>query len=119
MEVCKTFYAGSIPVGASNFRSLKAKTIVVRLLFEYNCCMSRRSWTDEQLMLAVAESRSYRMVIKKLGLVPAGGNYVQVQKRIKDLALDTTHFTGMGWDIGLKFVPRPAAQIESLLVAIC
>jgi hypothetical protein len=40
------------------------------------------------------------MVIKNLGLIPAGDNYVQVAKRIEDLHIDITHFTGKGWNSG-------------------
>ena len=77
----------------------------------------KRSWTDEQLMQAVAESFSYRAVLIKLGLVPAGGNYVQIQQRIKDLALSTLHFTGKGWNIGLKFKPNPMQPLCKVLVS--
>lgn len=56
-----------------------------------------RSWTDAQLRTAVKSSHSVRSVIQALGLVPAGGNYRQVTKRISDLQLSTKHFTGRGW----------------------
>ena len=75
-----------------------------------------RSWTDEQLTEAVDRSKSYRQVLLLLGLVPAGGNYQQIKLRIKFLGLDTTHFTGMGWNVGLKFRPKVATPIEMLLV---
>lgn len=78
--------------------------------------MSRRSWTDEQLIQAVQSSTSYRQVIKKLGLVPAGGNYEQVQSSIKRLKLDTDHSKGMGWSLGLKVTNNPSVPIENLLV---
>jgi bacterioferritin-associated ferredoxin len=76
----------------------------------------RVGWTDDQLRAAVASSESYAQVIRKLGLVPAGGNYVQVQRRIRALALDTSHFTGMGGNVGLKLHPRPSAPLEEVLV---
>lgn len=76
-----------------------------------------RSWTDEQLRNAVLKSKSYRNVLIVLGLIPAGGNYAAVQQRIKELDLDTAHFTGKGWNVGWKFDPRPpAATLEVLLV---
>ena len=78
----------------------------------------QRSWTDEQLIEAVKLSTSYRAVLIKIGLIPAGGNYVQVTARVKALGLDTEHFTGKGWNIGWKFDPRiPAQNLESVLVA--
>jgi len=76
----------------------------------------RRSWTDEDLILAVSQSKSVRSVLIKLRLVPAGGNYVQVNAAIKALELDTTHFTGKGWNVGLKFIPREATPLEEILV---
>lgn len=78
--------------------------------------MRYRSWTDKQLLAAVDSSRSVRMVIQKLGLVPAGGNYRQVQARIHDLEIDTTHFKGKAWNVGLDFVPTPAMPLDKVLV---
>ncbi len=66
--------------------------------------MRRKSWNDAQLKQAVRESRSIRAVLKCLSLIPAGGNYVQIQKRIRDLKISTQHFTGKGW---LKGIKRP------------
>lgn len=76
----------------------------------------RRSWTDQQLIDAVAIHKSYRAVIFALGLVPAGSNYVQVQYRIKNLKLDTSHFTGMRWNNGLKYETTTKPTIDSLLI---
>jgi len=56
-------------------------------------------------------------VLIELGLVPAGGNYVQIQSRIKLLGLSAAHFTGMGWNQGLKHNPNPPQPIDALLVA--
>jgi hypothetical protein len=74
-------------------------------------------WTDAELREAIATSRSVRSTIGKLGLVPAGGNYDQVRRRIRELALDTAHFTGTGWRRGLKFPDEPRVPLEQLLVA--
>ncbi len=77
----------------------------------------KRSWTDDQLIIAAKNSKSYRTVLIKLGLVPAGGNYDQIKRRIKELAIPVDHFTGKGWNVGWKFDPRiPAQTLESLLV---
>lgn len=76
-----------------------------------------RSWTDEQLRDAVPRARSVAGVLRALGLVAAGGNYDQVNRRIAALALDVTHFTGMGWNVGGKFRPRPQLPLDEVLVA--
>jgi hypothetical protein len=72
-----------------------------------------RSWTDKRLVEAVASSRSYRMVLIKLELIPAGGNYEQIKRRIKELNVSTGHFTSMGWSVGIK---KPYAPVDYLLV---
>ena len=78
--------------------------------------MSKRKWTDEQLIKAVQENKSIAGVIKQLGLKPAGGNYQTVNNKIKELNLDISHFTGQGWNIGLKFNPKPIIPIDEILV---
>lgn len=75
-----------------------------------------RSWSEEQLKEAVKISRSYRQVIKLLKLVPAGGNYDQLKKYVKEYSISTTHFTGKIWNKGLKFGPRPRISLEKILV---
>ena len=77
---------------------------------------SRRSWTDEQLTTAVAESFSYRAVLIRLNLIPAGGNYAQIKQRITELHLMTAHFTGKGWNVGLKFKPNPGQPLSEVLI---
>ncbi len=76
----------------------------------------KRSWTIEQLDKAVQESFSYRQVIKKLGLVPAGGNYAQLQKYIKENGFDTAHFKGRGWNAGLTGMGIPRVPLGEILV---
>ena len=75
-----------------------------------------RSWTDEQLKLAVMTQKSYRAVIKTLGLVPAGGNYAQVQARVLELDISTAHFTGSGWNKGTTYHTKTRPAIEELLI---
>ena len=77
----------------------------------------QRSWSDEQLREAVAQGRSVRMVLHQLGLVPAGGNYAQIQQRIAALKLETSHFVGKAWNKGWVYDPRRKPQsLEKLLI---
>ena len=77
--------------------------------------MSKRKWTDEQFIEAVASSLSYAEVIRKLGLKPAGSNYDTVKRKISELNLDTTHMTGQAWNQGERYKPvqlaRPLSEI--------
>lgn len=75
-----------------------------------------RSWTDEELIAAVKIKYSYAAVIKEIRLIPAGGNYVQVHRRIRELDLDTAHFTGMRWNAGTTYHTNIRPILNSLLV---
>ena len=74
--------------------------------------------TDDEFRQAVADSLSVRQVLGRIGLVPAGGNYKTVHSRIQKLALDATHFTGAGWNVGLRYRNfNKTADLDDLLVA--
>jgi hypothetical protein len=75
-----------------------------------------RSWTLEQLKLSVQNSTSRRQVLQRLGLREAGGNYDQLKKYIKELGLDTRHFTGMTWNKGLTGIGKPIIPLKEILV---
>ncbi len=76
---------------------------------------SRTRWNVSLLKKAVKSSYSIREVIKKLGLVPAGGNYVQINKTITENEIDTSHFTGQGWRKNRTFEYAPRVALESIL----
>jgi hypothetical protein len=65
-----------------------------------------QKYTDEDLIEAVRDSYSIRQVIIKLGRKPGGGNYKTVKKKIHDLKLDTSHFTGKLWSKGRTLSPK-------------
>jgi hypothetical protein len=55
----------------------------------------KRSWTDSQLAAAVTASRSWRGVMRELGLCVTSAGAIRVVKRhVAYLGLDTSHFTG-------------------------
>lgn len=78
--------------------------------------MKKRSWTESQLTEAVKKSKSYRQVLFCLNLKSAGGNYAQVKKYIQEYNLDKSHFTGRGWNKGLKGFGKPIIPLEKILV---
>lgn len=76
-----------------------------------------KKWTFQQLREAAKTSSSIRQVIVKLGLVPAGGNYVQIQRYIKEDGVSITHFSGKGWRKGTrKPVVAPRSLKEILII---
>lgn len=79
--------------------------------------MSKRKWTDEQLIEAVKTSLSYAEVMRKLGLKAAGSNYDTVKNKIKEYNLDTSHMTGQAWNQGDRYKPiREAQPLEAILI---
>ncbi len=77
--------------------------------------MRRRSWSNTALKVAVSSSKSVREVLVKLKLVPAGGNYVQIQREIRAQNLSTKHFFGKGWRRGSQTPVVAAVPIRQLL----
>jgi len=78
--------------------------------------MKTKRWNEEKLRKAVAESTSIRQVIKKLELIPAGGNYEQIKNWIKKLNLATDHLKGKAWNKGLTGIGKPLLSLEEILV---
>jgi len=75
----------------------------------------KRKWSIEQLKHAVVSSRSYREVLIRLGLVPAGGNFDQIKKHIEANKLNITHFTHKGWSKGGHGLGGVKSPIEDIL----
>ena len=76
----------------------------------------KRSWDLSQLELAVKNSESFRNVIKLLNLEPAGGNYDQIKKYIRENSLSVKHFKGKAWNKGKKFDFKPIIDLKDILV---
>lgn len=72
--------------------------------------------TNDEVRQAVSESMSIRQTLMKLDLKPIGGNYRVIKRRIKELNLDTSHFTGMGHLKGKTHNWSPKIPLEKILV---
>lgn len=77
----------------------------------------RRSWTDEDLALAVRECITVSDVSRRLGYQPSGGIHRLITGHIRRLDLDTSHFDGQAWAHGRSFKGRGAIPLEQILVA--
>jgi 5-methylcytosine-specific restriction endonuclease McrA len=78
--------------------------------------MSRRtSYTDAQLRDAVEHATSIADLLRLVGLVPRGGNYETIRRKIRELQLDTSHFVGKGWRKGSQRPVTPARSLEEVL----
>ena len=86
-----------------------------------NDSADKYSWSDSDLTNAVAASRSWRGVMRELGLcVTSTGSIRVVKRRVAFLKLDTSHFTGqrMWSDASLKRAVAHAYSWDELLSAI-
>ena len=77
----------------------------------------RRRWSDWDLVIGVAESKSIAEVCRRLGISPRGGNYRTIHRRIAQLRLNTSHFTGQGWRKGSTHPITPARPLSECLTA--
>lgn len=68
--------------------------------------MSNFSKSDDAFMDAVKNSSSIAQVLVRLNLAPYGGNYKTFHKRVKELNLDTSHFTGKAHNGGRVIGPK-------------
>jgi len=66
--------------------------------------------TDQQLQEAVETSISYRQVLLKCGVKPAGGSQSHYKRRIKRLGFNIEHFLGQGHGLGKKSPIRKGWQ---------
>ena len=81
--------------------------------------MASKRYTEEQFIEAVKVSSSYADVCRHIGISPKGGNLNTVKRKILELGLDMSHFTGQRWNKGLKAGEHPAIKakpIEEILV---
>ena len=62
------------------------------------------------------DSTSFRQVLLKLNLREAGGNYDQLKKYVKEFDLNTSHFKGRGWNLGLRGIGKPHIPLQKILV---
>ncbi|MBR1633354.1 MAG: HNH endonuclease [Bacteroidales bacterium] len=63
-------------------------------------------YSESDVRFAVKSSKSIAGVLRQLGLRPVGGNYKTIHHLIEEYKLDTSHFTGQGWNVGLRFKPK-------------
>jgi len=78
--------------------------------------MRTTKYSKEDLIEAIKKSFSIAETCRNLSIRPSGGNYKTLNFLIKEYNIDITHFTGQGWNVGLKFRPMKTYSIEDILV---
>ena len=71
--------------------------------------------SKEEYEIAAKQSFSIADVCRKLDIKPVGGNYKTVKDNLEKFNIDTSHFTGQGWNVGLKFRPRKQLELKDIL----
>lgn len=59
-----------------------------------------RNYTNDDIIKHSKSVKSIAGLLRKLGLKPAGGNYYNIKKWLQFLDIDTSHWTGQGWNNG-------------------
>lgn len=72
--------------------------------------MQFRRYTKKQLIESIKNSYSIAQTLKKLNVAPRGGNYRVINSYIKQLDIDTSHFTGKLWNKGKIIGPKRPIQ---------
>lgn len=79
-----------------------------------------KRYTNEDLAKAVKENYSYAAILRQLNLIPAGGNYKHLQKRIQELKLDCSHMTYQAHNKNKEVVPfdelKGTSQIKKRII---
>ena len=75
-----------------------------------------KQYSIEDVKRAVKENLSMAGVLRQIGLRPVGGNYKTIHRLIQENGMDVSHFTGQGWNVGLKFRPKPVLSEEEIFV---
>lgn len=57
-----------------------------------------REYSNEDIINYAKEVYSIAGLLKKLNLKPVGGNYVNIKRLLQELNVDTSHWTGQGWN---------------------
>lgn len=84
---------------------------------------NRRTWKDDDMLLAISECKSISLVLKRLGLKRCGGNYSTVNNFIRKHNTDTSHFHGQLWNKGKRLPKkRPISdylQVDGIGISSC
>jgi len=69
--------------------------------------MAYKDYTDEDLVKYVKEVKSMEGLLRKLGKKIAGGTRLGLKKKIQNLGLSTSHWTGQLWSKGRQLKSFP------------
>lgn len=77
--------------------------------------MKPRRWSYADLRRAARHARSYRDLLLRLGLKPAGGNYVHIRRIVRERRIKLPRYQGTGWSRGLRGIGKPRLSLATIL----
>lgn len=57
-----------------------------------------KNYTDDDIIRYSKEVKSMSQLLKKLNLKVAGGNFINMKRKLQLLNIDCSHWTGMAWN---------------------
>lgn len=72
--------------------------------------------TKEDFEKVIKNNFSFAAACKSLNLKPCGGNYKTLHNKVIEFNIDISHFTGQGWNVGLKFRPMKTFTLDEILI---
>lgn len=78
--------------------------------------MKKNERTEQDYRDAASKSFSIAGMCRELGLGAFGANYRRIHKAIEKYNINISHFTGQGWNVGLKFKPYKKYSLEEILI---
>jgi gas vesicle protein len=81
--------------------------------------LKKRKYSKELLDPIVKESKSIKEVLRKLNInSDGGGTHSHIKNIIKNYNIDTSHFTGRGWNKGNRYASRRRTAKEVLVIKL-
>jgi hypothetical protein len=79
--------------------------------------MNKCKFSKEELVEIIRDVLSIAEICRRLNIRPVGGNYKTIKKYINLYDIDISHFTGQGWNTGLRYKPvNKITDISDILV---
>jgi 5-methylcytosine-specific restriction endonuclease McrA len=85
----------------TSLKTKRLKGMQVQILSDAPCIFMKRSYrpyTDADIIENAAKVKSLSQLLSALGLRNAGGNFDNMKRNLQRLDVDTSHWTGQGWN---------------------
>lgn len=71
---------------------------VIHIVYSNHMSYKYRNYTDQQIIDNAKLVKSMASLIRSLGIKSIGGNYKNIGRKVVALNVDTSHWTGQGWN---------------------